>query len=141
MVGESKCDQNSVSFSFLFQTNGRLESDRDDVRQSVRGEFAAALDTLSQERSGLLQETADLRLRLAEARAERESIERDLKRDQGSQRASPDWLIRRVTDLDEQARILLNYLLSVNLFNQAETKGFCLSSTLFSKEVLLAHLT
>lgn len=58
-----------------------MESERDDVRQSVRGEFTSALDALSAERSHLLNETADLRLQLAEAKSETEARERESRRE------------------------------------------------------------
>ena len=51
------------------------------MRQSVRGEFSSALDGLSAERTHLLNETADLRLQLAEARSETEAKEREAKRE------------------------------------------------------------
>ena len=58
-----------------------MESERDDVRKSVRGEFSSALDGLSAERTHLLNETADLRLQLAEAKSEREAAERESKKE------------------------------------------------------------
>ena len=58
-----------------------MESERDDVRQSVRGEFSTALESLSSERSALLDELSSLRLRLAEAASEREAAEREAKRE------------------------------------------------------------
>jgi hypothetical protein len=45
------------------QLNGKLELEREDVRQAVRGEFAVALEGLTQERASLLNQVSELRLR------------------------------------------------------------------------------
>jgi regulator of replication initiation timing len=63
------------------QTNGRLESERDDVRRAVCGEFSSALESLSEERGNLLNELSDLRLRLAEVVSEKEAAEKDRRRE------------------------------------------------------------
>lgn len=47
-----------------------------DVRKSVRAEFASALDSLTLERTNLLAQISDLRLKLAEVQSERESAEK-----------------------------------------------------------------
>ena len=66
-----------IIFSFLpFQVNARLELEREDVRQSVRGEFESALEGLTQERSQLLNQVSELRLKLAESQSEKETVER-----------------------------------------------------------------
>ena len=59
-----------------FQVNARLELEREDVRQAVRGEFSSALEGLTQERSNLLNQLSELRLRLAELQSEKETVER-----------------------------------------------------------------
>ena len=56
--------------------NARLELEREDVRQAVRGEFSAALEGLTQERGTLLNQMSELRLRLAEMQSEKEIVER-----------------------------------------------------------------
>ena len=58
-----------------------MESERHDVRQSVRGEFASAIESLSQERGNLLNELSDLRLKLAELKSEKEAEEKERKRE------------------------------------------------------------
>ena len=60
----------------LFQINARFELEREDVRQSVRGEFSAALEGLTQERSNLLNQLSDMRLKFAELQSEKETVER-----------------------------------------------------------------
>ena len=59
-----------------FQVNERLENERDDIRTVVRGEFSSALDGLTEERSSLLNQLSDMRLKLAEAHSEQESSEK-----------------------------------------------------------------
>ena len=63
--------------SISFQTNAKFEAERDDVRQAVRGEFTVAIDGLTGERSDLLNQLSDLRLKLAEAQSERDSAEKE----------------------------------------------------------------
>ena len=60
----------------FFQANARFELEREDVRQSVRGEFSAALEGLTQERGNLLNQLSDMRLKLAEIQSEKETVER-----------------------------------------------------------------
>ena len=45
----------------------------------MKGEFATVIDTLSQERSNLLNDLADLRLNLAELKSEKEAKEKEQK--------------------------------------------------------------
>ena len=42
----------------------------------MRGEFASALDSLTEERTSLLTQLSDMRLKLAEAQSEQESSEK-----------------------------------------------------------------
>ena len=58
------------------QVNERLENERDDIRNVVRGEFASALDSLTEERTNLLSQLSDMRLKLAESHSEQESCEK-----------------------------------------------------------------
>ena len=46
------------------------------MRNVVRGEFASALDSLTEERTSLLTQLSDMRLKLAEANSEKESAEK-----------------------------------------------------------------
>ena len=67
-----------ISYWILFfQTNAKFEAGRDDVRQAVRGEFTVAIDGLTTERSDLLNQMSDLRLKLAEAQSERDAAEKE----------------------------------------------------------------
>ena len=58
-----------------------MESERNDVRSAVRGEFSSAIEGLSQERSKLLNDLSDLRLTVAELKSEKEASEKDRKRE------------------------------------------------------------
>jgi len=51
-----------------------LESEREDVRASVRGEFTSALESLSNERAHLLGEVSRLRRALTEAESSASAI-------------------------------------------------------------------
>ena len=64
-----------IHFS-VSQVNERLENEKDDIRTIVRGEFSSALDGLTEERSSLLNQLSDMRLKLAEAHSEQESSEK-----------------------------------------------------------------
>lgn len=59
------------------QANAKFEAEREDVRQAVRGEFSAAMESLTNERSGLLNQMSELRVKLAEAQSEKEAAEKD----------------------------------------------------------------
>lgn len=61
--------------------NAKLEGEREDIRQAVRGEFTTAMESLTLERSQLLQELSDLRLALAEVKSAKESTEKTMKRE------------------------------------------------------------
>ena len=65
----------------MFQINEKLEGEREDIRQAVRGEFTTAMESLTSERSHLLQELSDLRLTLAEVKSAKESVEKTMKRE------------------------------------------------------------
>ena len=56
-----------------------METERDDIRNIVRGEFASALDTLTEERTNLLNQLSEMRLKLAEAKSELETSEKQWK--------------------------------------------------------------
>ena len=66
----------STSLNIAFQVNARLELEREDVRTAVRGEFSSALEGLTQERAGLLNQVSELRLKLAELQSDKETVER-----------------------------------------------------------------
>lgn len=61
--------------------NGRLESEREDIRSAVRGEFTAALDSLASDRTTLLNQVGDLRLKLAEVLSQKEAEEKKRKQE------------------------------------------------------------
>lgn len=68
-----------MSIQYSFQTNSTLESERDDVRKSVRGEFSSAIDALSKERGRLLSEVSQLRLKLSQLSSSRDAEEKERK--------------------------------------------------------------
>ena len=49
------------------------------MRQVVRGEFCMALDSLASEKSGLMNQLSEVRLKLAEAQSDREAAEKQWK--------------------------------------------------------------
>jgi hypothetical protein len=57
------------------QANARFEAEREDVRKAVRGEFATAMESLTVERTNLLNQLSELRLKLAEVQSEKEAAE------------------------------------------------------------------
>ena len=71
--------QKEVALSELQKINQRLETERDDVRTIVRGEFASALDALTEERSTLLNQLSEMRLKLAETKSALETSEKQWK--------------------------------------------------------------
>ena len=68
--------QENQSILPLFQSIAKFEAERDDVRQAVRGEFVAAMDSLTAERSALMNQVSEIRLKLAEAQSDREAAEK-----------------------------------------------------------------
>lgn len=49
------------------------------MRQAVRGEFSMALDSLASEKSGLMNQLSEVRLKLAELQSEHEAAEKQWK--------------------------------------------------------------
>ena len=61
------------------QTNAKFEAEKSNVRQAVRGEFCMALDCLASEKSGLMNQLSEVRLKLAELQSEFEAAEKQYK--------------------------------------------------------------
>ena len=61
------------------QTNAKFEAEKSNVRQAVRGEFCMALDSLASEKSGLMNQLSEVRLKLAELQSEFEAAEKQYK--------------------------------------------------------------
>eukprot|EP00094_Tigriopus_californicus_P008370 TCALIF_08065-PA protein Name:"Similar to AZI1 5-azacytidine-induced protein 1 (Homo sapiens)" AED:0.03 eAED:0.03 QI:0/1/0.6/1/1/0.8/5/10/321 len=81
IVTKANFKQMEITINDLKKTNGQLESERDDVRQAVRGEFNSALEALSNERNSLLNQISDLRLACTEMKSQILVMERAHKRE------------------------------------------------------------
>ena len=60
----------------ILQSLAKFEAERDDVRQAVRGEFSAAMESLTAERAALMNQLSEVRLKLAEVQSDREAAEK-----------------------------------------------------------------
>ena len=63
-------------FFCFFQGIAKFEAEREDVRSAVRGEFTTAMESLAAERTGLMNQVTEVRLKLAEAQSDREAAEK-----------------------------------------------------------------
>lgn len=66
-------------FILFPQSNAKFEAEKSNMRQVVRGEFCMALDSLASEKSGLMNQLSEVRLKLAEAQSDREAAEKQWK--------------------------------------------------------------
>ncbi len=53
--------------------------EREDVRKAVRGEFTTAMEGLTSERTSLMNQVSEMRLKLASVQSEKEAAEKQWK--------------------------------------------------------------
>ncbi|XP_040577290.1 uncharacterized protein [Lepeophtheirus salmonis] len=67
------CKQRELYAEEMQRINSKLESERENVRKSVRGEFLSTIETLTDDKNSILQEMGNLRIKVSELQSQIES--------------------------------------------------------------------